>query len=374
MAKINGTWYFNSEFGAVEFDQAVNFTSNGQTFDRMACLTDTSTLTNAPHLYYYSGDTAVLAGEGYVFTNTAYQTVEFGESSQEVSMTYLYFMDTSGYAQNGCPALNGIWRFKEAISFDVSCSAGLSFITRVYDNCTEIQFDRSVASSDSSEYVYGIKYTQFVDDALGGVHNTYQVYSSANGWTRETDRYAIFTNEQEVPHLFYAVFTANADDVTDIMTSVVYDGKPIGALRVGYGDKLTIPCADLVMKSDISILGSTSTPIPTTEEVAVIPSKSVQEITPTNADYISKVTVEAIPDKYFSPSGTRTVVTNGQTLDVRAYAYVDVQVKKPLEIATEAEMTALLESAEVGSVYKYTGESTDTYENGALYIVEAVTE
>lgn len=42
------------------------------------------------------------------------------------------------------------------------------------------------------------------------------------------------------------------------------------------------------------------------------------------------------------------------------------------EILTEAEMTALLETAEVGSVYKYVGESTDTYENGGLYIVEAV--
>lgn len=41
----------------------------------------------------------------------------------------------------------------------------------------------------------------------------------------------------------------------------------------------------------------------------------------------------------------------------------------PAEIATEEEMTALLETAEVGSVYKYAGES-GTYENGALYVVE----
>ena len=45
----------------------------------------------------------------------------------------------------------------------------------------------------------------------------------------------------------------------------------------------------------------------------------------------------------------------------------------PIEIATEAEMTALLETAEVGSIYKYTG-TTGTYENGALYVVEAVSE
>ena len=42
----------------------------------------------------------------------------------------------------------------------------------------------------------------------------------------------------------------------------------------------------------------------------------------------------------------------------------------PIEIATEAEMTKALETAEVGTIYKYTG-TTGTYEKGALYIVEA---
>lgn len=38
-----------------------------------------------------------------------------------------------------------------------------------------------------------------------------------------------------------------------------------------------------------------------------------------------------------------------------------------IEVATEAEMDALLETAVIGSVYKYTGETTDTYETDALY-------
>lgn len=42
----------------------------------------------------------------------------------------------------------------------------------------------------------------------------------------------------------------------------------------------------------------------------------------------------------------------------------------PIEISTEAEMTALLETAEVGAVYKYVGETTELYENGAWYVVE----
>lgn len=40
----------------------------------------------------------------------------------------------------------------------------------------------------------------------------------------------------------------------------------------------------------------------------------------------------------------------------------------PIEVSTEAEMTALLTSGEVGGVYKYTG-TTGTYENGALYVL-----
>ena len=47
----------------------------------------------------------------------------------------------------------------------------------------------------------------------------------------------------------------------------------------------------------------------------------------------------------------------------------------PIEVATEAEMNAFLESAEVGSVYKYVGETTDTYENGVKYeVFEEVSE
>ena len=45
----------------------------------------------------------------------------------------------------------------------------------------------------------------------------------------------------------------------------------------------------------------------------------------------------------------------------------------PVEVATESEMTALLETAPLGSVYKYVGES-GTYENGELYILREVSE
>lgn len=47
----------------------------------------------------------------------------------------------------------------------------------------------------------------------------------------------------------------------------------------------------------------------------------------------------------------------------------EVNSATPIEVSTEAEMTALLTSGEVGGVYKYTG-TTGTYENGALYVLE----
>ena len=46
----------------------------------------------------------------------------------------------------------------------------------------------------------------------------------------------------------------------------------------------------------------------------------------------------------------------------------------PIEVATEREMNTLVTTAKVGTVCKYIGTTTDTYENGGLYIVEAVSE
>ena len=38
-----------------------------------------------------------------------------------------------------------------------------------------------------------------------------------------------------------------------------------------------------------------------------------------------------------------------------------------IEVSTADEMTALLDTAPVGAIYKYVGETTDTYENGTKY-------
>lgn len=74
---------------------------------------------------------------------------------------------------------------------------------------------------------------------------------------------------------------------------------------------------------------------------------------------------------------TETTLTGNGTHDIAGYEIANVNVADnplPIEISTETEMTALLETAEVGSVYKFTGETTDTYENGAIYVLEEVSE
>jgi hypothetical protein len=42
----------------------------------------------------------------------------------------------------------------------------------------------------------------------------------------------------------------------------------------------------------------------------------------------------------------------------------------PIEVSTETKMNELLETAPIGAVYKYVGETTATYVNGGLYLVE----
>ena len=66
-----------------------------------------------------------------------------------------------------------------------------------------------------------------------------------------------------------------------------------------------------------------------------------------------------------------TLSCNGKKMqsDIVVEVPIATDSSLPFIVGTENEMTALLESGEVGGVYKYTG-TTGTYENGALYVLE----
>ncbi len=85
-------------------------------------------------------------------------------------------------------------------------------------------------------------------------------------------------------------------------------------------------------------------------------------------DYVTAPKIVDVPEPITS-NGTYTADRFGGD----GIGKFTVDVPTTLSISTELEMNALLATAEVGSVYKYVGATTGTYENGALYVVESVT-
>ena len=64
---------------------------------------------------------------------------------------------------------------------------------------------------------------------------------------------------------------------------------------------------------------------PSSEEKSVVPQNYLQEVVPTEAEYLSKVIVDPIPSEYVIPSGTITITANG-THSISGYAYAEVTV------------------------------------------------
>jgi hypothetical protein len=70
-----------------------------------------------------------------------------------------------------------------------------------------------------------------------------------------------------------------------------------------------------------------------TEEKDVTPTKSTQEVTPSDGKYLSKVTVNPIPDEYVVPNGTMTLAQNAELVDVTELKYVNIRV--PTDVETD---------------------------------------
>lgn len=147
-------------------------------------------------------------------------------------------------------------------------------------------------------------------DSNGGETYAYDLEYTSK-WYDEAYKTIEITSEP-TDEAFITWLTANAtqqaseEEETSDTVTVEYDGEVVATIPSG--NKATIPVANKKMKTDIVIT------VPEAES-----------------------------------GGTDSAI--------------------PTEVSTEAEMTALLTSGEVGGVYKYTG-TTGTYENGALYVLE----
>lgn len=123
-------------------------------------------------------------------------------------------------------------------------------------------------------------------------------------------------------------------------------------------------------------------------------------------EILFSTTILSIPEEYIVPSGTMSITANGTyNVTEKAEIYVNVPPSEgyivpsgrveinsngvyyvadkeevlisvpdsplPVDVSTEAEMNELLNTAPTGAIYRYMG-TTGIYENGELYVVEAV--
>ena len=102
------------------------------------------------------------------------------------------------------------------------------------------------------------------------------------------------------------------------------------------------------------------------QDKTVTPTASTQTI-PADANHVGlvTVTVNAVPTE------EKSVTTNGEVTPSsgKFLSKVTVNVPSITDVATAAEMTALLVEANVGKVYRFTGTTDETYTNGDLYEV-----
>lgn len=108
----------------------------------------------------------------------------------------------------------------------------------------------------------------------------------------------------------------------------------------------------------------TVNPTPSEERLAT-PKANAQVITPHSGKLLSSVTVDAVPTE------EKTATTNGEVTPSsgKFLSKVTVNVPSITDIATAAEMDAVLVEANVGKMYRFTGTTDKNYTNGDLYEV-----
>lgn len=200
----------------------------------------------------------------------------------------------------------------------------------------------------------------------------YSYTDGSGGWNDTLYQSITITSDTEVEDTFGTWYIANTN-YNEVnakpLAEITYNGETIAQLNAG--ETATLKCGptddtEYKMASDIAVK---------IESGYVKPSGSttITENTTTDVTNVKEVVTNVQP-KLTTGSATPVEMVNivypPTGYDGFSSFTVGADSPLPIEVADETSMAMLLESAEVGAIYKYTGETTDTYEKGSLYIVE----
>lgn len=143
--------------------------------------------------------------------------------------------------------------------------------------------------------------------------------------------------------------TITADGSFNGLSSVVVNAIPSEYIIPSGTKNIVANANNINVKAyefvNVNVDGATA---PTTEEKIVTPTKAVQEIVPSEGvDYLSKVTVGAIPNEYIVPSGTLEINSNG-TYNCTDFQSVNVNVENGT--ASEVTKGVIFENYQQGSI------------------------
>lgn len=134
-------------------------------------------------------------------------------------------------------------------------------------------------------------------------------------------------------------------DTGKLLSSVVVEAAPMDdakTVAAGTVAKTVSPSA-----GKLGIKSVTIEPTPSSTKT-VTPTQSVQNIAPEEGELLSGVTVNAIPDEYIIPTGSKTITTNG-TVDVSGVASAIVSVPNTVsEITITANGEYVAKTGEIG--------------------------